>query len=71
MESPRMQIENMLKATEVAEILNISSSMSYRLIQTGEIRSVRIGVAKRVRPEDLADYISRNLSPSMSEQVFT
>jgi len=70
MESARMQIENMLKATEVADILNISRAMSYRLIQTGEIRSVSIGVARRVRPTDLDDYITRNLSPSMSEKVF-
>ena len=42
----------LLKAPEVAEILNISRAMAYRLIQMGEIRSVHIGVARRLRPEE-------------------
>ena len=57
----------LLKATDVAEILNISRSMSYRIIQAGQIRSVNIGSARRVRPTDLADFINRNLSPSIKE----
>ena len=52
----------LLKATEIAEILNISRAMAYRLIQTGEIRSVHIGAARRVRPEDLHAYIEENLT---------
>lgn len=56
--------DKLLKAMEVAEILNISKALSYRLIQTGEIRSVHIGTACRVRPEDLQTYIEENLSPS-------
>jgi excisionase family DNA binding protein len=53
----------LLRATEVAEILDISRSMAYRLIQTGEIRSVHIGMARRVRLEDLQGYIETNLHP--------
>ena len=49
----------LLKPVEVAEILNISRSMSYRIIQTGQIRSVSIGNAKRVRPVDLIDFIDK------------
>ena len=49
METPIEQTEKLLKATDVAEVLNISRSMSYRIIQRGEIRSVSIGRAKRVR----------------------
>lgn len=52
----------LLKATQIAEFLNISRAMSYRLIQTGEIRSVQIGAARRVRPEDLQSYIEANLT---------
>ena len=55
--------EKLLRATEVAEILDIIRSMAYRLIQTGEIRSVHIGMARRVRPEDLQGYIEANLHP--------
>ena len=69
MDVPEVFSEKLLKATDVAEILNISRSMTYRIIQTGQIRSVSIGEARRVRPVDLADYINRNLSPMIDEEV--
>ena len=50
---------NLLKATEVAERLNISRSLVYQLIQAGEIPTIRIGRAVRVLPEDLEEYINR------------
>ena len=52
----------LLKATEVAEILNISLPMAYRLIQIGKIRAVQIGKGRRVRPQDLRQYIESNLT---------
>ncbi len=52
----------LLKATEVADILNISVPMAYRLIQIGEIRAVQIGKGRRVRPQDLRHYIETNLT---------
>ncbi len=55
-------LDSLLKATEVAEILNISKSMAYRLMQTREIPTVNIGNAKRVRPVDLHNYIHANLN---------
>ena len=55
-------LHSLLKATDVAEILNISRSMAYRLMQTSEIPTVSIGSAKRVRPVDLNNYINDNLS---------
>ena len=54
----------LLRATEVARILNISRAMAYQLMQRGEIRTVRIGAARRVRREDLQRYIQENLSPA-------
>jgi len=56
--------QQLLKAKEVAECLNISKSLVYRLMQTGKIPSVCIGSAKRVRPVDLDNYINANLSPT-------
>ena len=53
--------ERLLKAIEVAEILNISRAMAYRLMQTKKISTVRIGKACRVRPVDLKNYIQANL----------
>jgi excisionase family DNA binding protein len=60
----------LLKAVEVAEILNISRAFAYKLIQQGKIRSVAIGGARRVRPEDLTDFIEQCLNPPL-EQIFT
>jgi len=52
--------ERLLMATEVAAILNVSKAMVYKLMQTGEIPSVRIRNSKRVRPADLREYIRIN-----------
>ena len=52
----------LLNATEVAEILNISKVMVYKLMQMGRIKCVKINSSRRVRPEDLEDYIDRNIS---------
>ena len=56
----------LLKANDVAEILNISKSMAYRLMQTKKIPTVNIGNAKRVRPLDLHDFINANLVEASS-----
>ena len=50
----------LLKATDIAKFLNISKSMAYRLMQTGEIPTVNIGNAKRVHPLDLDEFINMN-----------
>jgi len=55
--------EQLLNATDIAHILNISRAMAYRLMQLGKIRTVSIGTAKRVRRKDLRTYIENNLSP--------
>jgi excisionase family DNA binding protein len=62
MEAQIYNQEVLLKATQIAQILNISNSMAYRIIQTGELRSVLIGTARRVLPEDLHTYIQENLT---------
>ena len=49
---------SLLKAAEVAQILNISRSLVYRLMQTGELPSVRLGRALRVNPSDLEQYLA-------------
>ena len=52
----------LLKAVDVAKVLNISLPMAYKLIQIGEIRAVQIGKGRRVRPQDLRRYIESNLT---------
>lgn len=55
-------LDPLLKAKDVAEILNISRSLAYQLMQKGKIRTVRIGNARRVRFADLKTFIEENLS---------
>ena len=55
-----LRVNTLLKAKDVAEILQISRAMAYTLMQRGEIPTVRIGKARRVRPEDLIKYIESN-----------
>ena len=58
----RHGIEKLLKAEDVAEILNVSRSFVYALIQNGQIPGVRLNRSVRVRPEDLELFLTRNLS---------
>ena len=52
--------EQLLKASEVARILNISRSLVYRLIHTGKIPHIRINQAVRVHHDDLCKFIEGN-----------
>jgi len=49
----------LLKSDEVAEILKVSRSFAYQLMNRGDIPTVRIGSAVRVRVEDLEAYINQ------------
>ncbi len=51
---------HILKANDVAKILNISEINVYALMQRGETPTVRIRKSRRVRPEDLIEYIKNN-----------
>lgn len=54
----------LLKASEVAQILNVSKAHVYNLIASGDLPSVHVGESRRVRPEDLEKYIESNLNNS-------
>jgi putative molybdopterin biosynthesis protein len=54
--------ERLLKSEEVAEVLHVSRSFAYLLMKRGDIPTVRIGTAVRVRPQDLEEYISKRAS---------
>lgn len=55
--------ERLLTAVEVAKVLNISRAFAYQLMQRGKIRTVCIEGARRVRPEDLRQFIKSSLQP--------
>lgn len=48
----------LLRLDEVADRLAISRSMAWKLVAYGQLRSVRIGRALRIRPADLEAYIA-------------
>jgi excisionase family DNA binding protein len=49
----------LLKAVEVARILQISRTAAYRLIASGDLPGIRFaGKTVRVRPQDLEKFIA-------------
>ena len=65
----KLQGDRLLKGDEVARILNISRSQAYKLMQQGEISTVRIGRSVRVRYESLWKFIEENTTPKNNPQV--
>lgn len=55
----------LLKSDEVAEILKISRAMAYKLMQRGEIPTIKIGSAVRVRVEDLEKYVEQKAAQNV------
>jgi excisionase family DNA binding protein len=50
----------LLKGREVAALLGVSTSFAYLLMKRGDIPTIRLGTAVRVRVEDLEQYIKAN-----------
>jgi excisionase family DNA binding protein len=61
----------LLRAAEVAQILNVSRAFAYRLMQQGKIRTVAIAKTRRVRPSDLQDFIEMSLVPGSHQAIGT
>ena len=51
----------LLKVGEVAQLLSISKSYAYILVKRGEITSIHIGKSRRIRVEDLDQFVSNNI----------
>jgi excisionase family DNA binding protein len=51
----------LLKAKEVADTLQVSRSQVYKMMQLGEIPTVRVGSAVRVRGFDLEEFIKNSV----------
>jgi excisionase family DNA binding protein len=54
--------KRLLKASEVAERLQISRTQAYRLMKIGEIPAIRVGSSVRVKRSDLEEYIEKNMT---------
>ena len=57
-----LDFNKLLKASDVADLLNISKAFAYQLMRQGELSFIKIGNAIRVRPIDLQNYIELNHS---------
>jgi excisionase family DNA binding protein len=54
-------MERLLRASEAAEVLSVSTRTVYALVASGKLRACRIGVRGgtiRFHPRDLASYIA-------------
>lgn len=51
---------NLLRVSEVSQVLNISRSMVYKLINSGNLQSFRIGRVVRVQSVDLQAFIDQH-----------
>lgn len=49
--------DKLMKAVEVAQRLDISKAMAFQLMQRGQIPTIRVGQAIRVRQQDLEEFI--------------
>ena len=62
MEAQSLESQQLLKASDVARILNISKSFAYQIMNRNELPTVHIGNARRVRIGDLENYIDQNIN---------
>lgn len=52
-----MEDKMLYTLTDVTAALSVGRSKVYELVRSGALPSVRIGGSRRVRGEDLADYV--------------
>jgi excisionase family DNA binding protein len=62
MQADVLKTIKLLKAVEVAQILNVSRALAYQLMQKGVIPTVKIQGIRRVRQEDLERLIQESIS---------
>jgi excisionase family DNA binding protein len=60
LEKPQSVVTKLLKASDVANIMSISRSFAYQLLETGQLPTVHLGRSVRVRAEDLRVFIEKN-----------
>lgn len=56
-----MEQGQLLTVTEAARMLNVSRTTMYRLLGNGEIKSVRVGARQRIPPDQINDFIARQM----------
>lgn len=54
----RVYFSGLLAPGQAAAALGVSESTALRMLRTGRLRGIKVGKLWRVRPADLADYLS-------------
>jgi excisionase family DNA binding protein len=62
-------VNRLLTADDIAQRLQVSQSLAYNLMQRGEIPTVRLGRAVRVRPQDFEEFIKSRVCGSNGKLV--
>ena len=58
-------VSRLLRPDDVARRLNISKSLAYRLLEQGQIPTVRFNRTVRVRQADLDAFVERSYSSGL------
>ena len=59
----------LLRVSEAAELLAVSPSYIYLLIQRNELPAVRIGRLKRIKRTDIQAFVNANLTSSVRLEI--
>ena len=62
-QEPRTRRPLVVTVKEAADLLAISERTAWRLVSTGELKSVRIGRARRIRVESIETLIAQGGAP--------
>jgi excisionase family DNA binding protein len=54
----------LLTINELRQALRVSRATIYKLVNSGELRAVRVGERLRFRPEDVDRYLERDREPA-------
>lgn len=64
------QIKDVINIEELCEMLSIGKNKAYELINTGEIKSFRIGKVHKIPKKSVIKYIDDNIDRE-SESIYT
>lgn len=59
---PTVEVDRLCTTSEAQEILGIKRTKLNELVQSGEIRSLKIGKSRRIPASSLQEFISRRLA---------
>jgi excisionase family DNA binding protein len=59
----------LLTVKDIARILTISQSKAYKLAESGQILSIKIGRSLRFHPEQVNDFIARKTKEKQNDKL--